>query len=342
MAITLGEIADYLQARLQGDADCPIEAIATLEDAKPGTIAFFSNRRYLGQLKETRASAVIITDDSLDDCPVNALVMENPYLGYALTANLLYGDRQQDPGINPAAIIADSADIADNCFIDANVIIKDKSSLGNNVVLEAGTYIGRNVLVGANTRIAANVTICDGVKIGRDVIIHPGVVIGSDGFGIAENSDGSWVKIPQIGSVVVGDDVEIGANTTIDRGAIGDTHIGRGVKIDNQVQIAHNVIIGDFTAIAGCTGIAGSAKIGKRCRIGGGCGISGHLEIADDVILTGMTSVNNSINKSGVYSSPLSATDNRTWRKNVARFHRLDESFRKFKDELQDIKNTNR
>ncbi len=196
-----------------------------------------------------------------------------------------------------------------------------------------------NIVIGDNTRLLENTVICHDVVIRKNVLIHPGVVIGADGFGLAEQNDGSWIKIPQIGSVIVEDDVEIGANTTIDRGALGDTHIGRGVKIDNQVQIGHNVTIGEFTAIAGCTGIAGSSRLGKRCRIGGGCGISGHLEITDDVILTGMSAVNNSIIQSGVYSSPLSATDNKTWRKNVARFHRLDESFKKIRDEISEIKN---
>lgn len=334
----LGEIADYLSADIQGDPDVPISGIATLEAANAQEISFLSNRRYVPQLKLTQAAAVILAREHVDNCPVAAVVVENPYLAYALTVQLLYPPASVAAGIHESACIAASASISPASRIDAQVVINAGAVIGEGVTIKAGSIIGENVRIGDNTTILENVVISHGVSIGKNGLIHPGVVIGADGFGLAEKSDGSWVKIPQIGSVVIEDDVEIGANTTIDRGALGDTHIGRGVKIDNQVQIGHNVIIGDFTAIAGCTGIAGSAKLGKRCRIGGGCGISGHLEIADDVILTGMSAVNNSIKQAGIYSSPLSATDNRTWRKNVARFHRLDESFKKIRDELSKLK----
>lgn len=338
MVRKLGEIADYLDADIQGDPDVSISGIATLEAANAQEISFLSNRRYIQQLKSTKAAAVILAREHIEDCSVAALVVEDPYLAYALTVQLLYPAAAVAAGIHQSACIAETARISSSSQIEAQVVVKDGAVIGEGVTIKAGCIIGENVRIGDNSTILENVVISQGVSIGKNALIHPGVVIGADGFGLAEKSDGSWVKIPQIGSVIIEDDVEIGANTTIDRGALGDTHIGRGVKIDNQVQIGHNVIIGDFTAIAGCTGIAGSAKLGKRCRIGGGCGISGHLEIADDVILTGMSAVNNSIKQAGVYSSPLSATDNRTWRKNVARFHRLDESFKKIRDELSKLK----
>lgn len=339
MTITLGAIAGHINAELHGDSGCEISSVATLENAGSNAISFLSNRRYIKQLKNTRAAAVIIAREHLADCPVYSLVVENPYLGYALAARLLYPEQRPDKGIHPSAFIHDAAKIDATASIAANAVIEANARIGPGVFIGPGSIIGRDAVVDTDARLMGNVTICHSVHIGAGVLVHPGVVIGSDGFGLAENADGSWIKIPQIGTVIIHENVEIGANTTIDRGAIGDTVIGRGVKIDNQVQIGHNVVIGEFTAIAGCTGIAGSAVIGKRCRIGGACGISGHLEITDDVILTAMSAVNNSITESGIYSSPLSITDNRTWRKNVARFHKLDESFRNIREEIRQIKN---
>lgn len=334
MASKLGDIADHIGAELHGDADSYIHAIAPLEDASSGCISFLSNRRYVRQLKSTKASAVILSSGHLDDCPVQALVMDNPYLGYALTAQLLYPQKKPAPGINDSAVVDASAQVHSSATIDALSVVKAGACIAANVHVGPGCIISEDVEIGQNTHLVADVTIAQHVKIGSRVLIHPGVVIGADGFGLAEKPDGSWVKIPQIGNVVISDDVEIGANTTIDRGALGDTVIETGVKIDNQVQIGHNVHIGQYTAIAGCTGIAGSARIGRRCRIGGGCGIGGHLEIADDVIITGMTVVNNSITQAGVYSSPLTVTDNKTWRRNVARFHRLDQSLKNIYETL--------
>lgn len=338
MASTLRDIAEYLDAELHGDPDCSVTGVSTLEDATFDSISFLSNRRYVKQLKSTRAAAVILSRQYLEDCPASALVVKNPYLAYALATKFLYPSADIAPGIHESASIATTAEINPTCQIAANAVVQSGAVIGANVYIGAGSVIGPCARIGDNTRILENVSISHNVSIGEHVLIHPGAVIGADGFGLAEMPDGSWMKIPQIGSVIVQDDVEIGANTTIDRGALGNTQIGKGVKIDNQVQIGHNVIIGEHTAIAGCTGIAGSAKLGKRCRIGGGCGIGGHLEIVDDVILTAMSAVNNSITKAGVYSSPLSVTDNRTWRKNVARFHRLDESFKKIRDEIKELK----
>ncbi len=339
MPYKLGDIAEHLQAELHGDPECLISELSTLADATPDCLSFLSNHRYIKQLESTQAAAVILDEKHASNCPAHVLVVDNPYLGYALAAQLLYPTEDIEAGVHATASIADSARIDSSSQIDAHAVVQEGAVVGANVYVAAGCVVGTNVAIGDNSRLLQNTVICHDVVIGKNVLIHPGVVIGADGFGLAEQSDGSWIKIPQIGSVIIEDDVEIGANTTIDRGALGNTHIGRGVKIDNQVQIGHNVIVGEFTAIAGCTGIAGSAKLGKRCRIGGGCGISGHLEIADDVILTGMSAVNNSISQSGIYSSPLSATDNKTWRKNVARFHRLDESFKRIRDEINELKN---
>lgn len=339
MPYKLGDIAEHLHAELRGDPECLISDLSTLVDATPSSLSFLSNRRYIKQLESTQAAAVILDEKYASNCPSHALVVDDPYLGYALAARLLYPSADIKAGIHATASIAETAKINPRSQIDAQAVVQEGAIVGANAYIAAGCIIGSNAIIGDNSRLLENAVICHDVIIGENVLIHPGVVIGADGFGLAEQHDGSWIKIPQIGSVIIEDDVEIGANTTIDRGALGNTYIGRGVKIDNQVQIGHNVTIGEFTAIAGCTGIAGSAKLGKRCRIGGGCGISGHLEIADDVMLTGMSAVNNSITQSGIYSSPLSATDNKTWRKNVARFHRLDESFKKIRDEINELKN---
>jgi len=338
MTITLGEIAETIGGRLHGDATLQVIGIATLENAKGNQLSFLSNRRYIKQLSSTHAGAVIIAHEHLSSCPCAAIVVDDPYLGYAIAARKLYPEYECSPGISSSAIIDEKAVIDPTAYIGANAVIEAGVEIHSQVYIGPGVVIQRNAKIGASTRIMANTTICHSVVIGSNTLIHPGVIIGSDGFGLAEKPDGSWLKIPQVGTVIIEDNVEIGANTTIDRGALEDTYIGKGVKIDNQVQIGHNVRIGEFTAIAGCTGIAGSATIGSYCRIGGGCGISGHLEITDNVLLTGMSAVNNSITKPGIYSSPLSVTDNRTWRKNVARFHKLDDSFRKIREEIRQLK----
>lgn len=338
MTITLGEIAEFIGGELHGDAGLQVNGMATLEQAKGDKLSFLSNRRYIKQLSATQAGAVILTSDYLSSCPCAAIVVDDPYLGYAMAARKLYPHNEHVPGIASSACVDDNASIDPTAYIGANAVIEAGVEIHSQVCIGPGVVIQSNAIIGSLTHIMANATICHSVVIGSNVLVHPGVIIGSDGFGLAEKSDGSWLKIPQVGSVVIEDDVEIGANTTIDRGALEDTYIGKGVKIDNQVQIGHNVRIENYTAIAGCTGIAGSAKVGSHCRIGGGCGIGGHLEITDNVLLTAMSAVNNSITKPGVYSSPLSVTDNRTWRKNVARFHKLDESFRKIREEIKQLK----
>lgn len=322
MTYTLGEIAAKIKAELHGDPDCKINGIAPLDTAASGKISFLSNRRYASQLKNTAASAVILKQDDMDACPVHSLVCEDPYVAYAHVARLLNPPRSAVPGLHPSSIIADNADIDDSVEIGPHVTVESGVRISANSIIDAGCFIGKDTVIGRNTRLYPNVVICAGVTIGRDCILHPGVVIGADGFGIA-NEEGKWLKIPQIGGVTIGNEVEIGANTSIDRGALGNTVIADGVKIDNQVQIGHNVRIGEDTAIAGCVGIAGSTRVGKRCMIGGAVGISGHIDIADDVVIMAMAGIANSIKESGVYASAIPAMDVRKWRRNVVGFKQL-------------------
>jgi len=334
MSATLAELSKVSGARLVGEPECVIHAINTLDLAKTNEITFLSNRHYASLLEQTKASAVILSEDDLKNCPTNALVSDAPYLVYAKIANYLYPAKQRSGYINEHAVIGQKSNIDKTSTISANVVI------GDNVVIDAGTYVGPgcviadNVRIGENTMLLANVTICHDATIGKNVILHPGVVIGADGFGLAQEN-GHWLKIPQIGSVSLGDFVEVGANSTIDRGAIGNTIISNGVKIDNQVQIGHNAFIGEDTAIAGCVALAGSASIGKRCQIGGASSINGHIEITDDVIITGMSGVANSIKTPGVYSSAIPVTDNKIWRRNIIRFKNLDEIIKKIMFKLE-------
>lgn len=328
--MTLGALAEALSAELHGDAQTRIRAVAPLADAKAGEISFLSNRRYFPQLSSTSASAVILSAQFAEDCPTAAVVTDNPYLGYARAAALLNPVAAVVGGIHPSAIVAAGATVGVGTSIDAAAVIEDGACIGARTSIGPGCVIGRDVVVGDDCRLVANVTLCHGVRLGSRVLLHPGVVIGADGFGIA-NDDGVWVKVPQLGAVDIDDDVEIGANTTIDRGALRDTIIGCGVKIDNLVQIGHNVEIGEHTAIAGCVAIAGSAKIGRRCTIGGAASIGGHLEIADDVHLTATSAVPNSLTTPGVYSSGMPVQENRVWRRNVIRMFHLDDMARQLK-----------
>ncbi len=330
MGLVLKALADALGAVLQGDDDTVIERVAPLETAGSGDLSFLANRRYAKHLDTTAASAVILAPEDQSLCPVACLVLDNPYLGYARAATLLYPPRSVSAGVHQTAWVSPNAVVPRSAAIGPHAVIEAYARLDEDVVIGAGCVIGEGSAIGSQSTLSANVTVCRDVRIGPRARIHPGVVIGADGFGIA-NDAGVWVKVPQVGRVVIGADVEIGANTTIDRGALEDTVIGDGVKIDNQVQIGHNVRIGDHTAIAGCVGIAGSARIGARCTIGGGAGSSGHLEIGDDVHLTGATLVHSSITTPGIYSSGMVAQDNASWRKNTARLRRLDEMARRLR-----------
>ncbi|MBT6272873.1 MAG: UDP-3-O-(3-hydroxymyristoyl)glucosamine N-acyltransferase [Chromatiales bacterium] len=326
----LGELAERLGARLQGDARCVIERIDTLERATAGAVSFFANRRYRAQLRETSASAVIVAAGDVEDCPSNALVMDNPYVGYARAARLLNPLPDQPYGVHPSASVAPDAVVHATAWIGPNAVIESGAAVGAGCFIGPVCVLSEGVSVGEDCYLTARVTLMAGVRLGARVTIHPGAVLGADGFGIA-NDDGVWVKVPQLGIVRVGDDVDIGANTCIDRGALEDTIIADGVKIDNHVQIGHNVRIGAHTAVAGCVAIAGSAKIGERCTVGGSSAISGHLDIADDVHLTGGTNVPNSIPEAGVYSSALPLQTNRAWRKSMVRVKQLDDLARRLR-----------
>lgn len=328
--ISLGELADQLEVELVGDASCNITAVATLQTAGSGQVSFLANSRYRRYLISTQASAVILRPEDRDAYQGNALVSDNPYLTYARAASLLNPQARQLAGCHPSAVVELTAAIDPTAAIAANCYVAADASIGPGAQIGAGCAIGKGVSIGADSRLAANVSIADGVQIGQRVLIHSGSVIGSDGFGFAPDQ-GKWFKVPQLGSVIIGDDVEVGANTTIDRGALEDTVIEEGVKLDNQLQIAHNVRIGAHTAIAGATAIAGSTTIGKRCQIGGAVGIVGHLTIADDVHITAMSLVTGNIKQSGLYSSGTPLAGNKEWRKNAARFGQLDDMARRLR-----------
>jgi len=328
--ISLGDLAGQLEVEFIGDAACNIAAVATLQTAGPGQISFLANSRYRRFLASTQASAVILRPEDCDAYSGNALVSANPYLTYARAATLLNPQASVSAGVHPSAVVESTAMIAPTAAIAANCYIAADVSIGPKAQIGPGCAIGKGVSIGADSRLAANVSIANGVEIGQRALIHSGSVIGSDGFGFAPDQ-GEWFKVPQLGSVIIGDDVEIGANTTIDRGALEDTVIEEGVKLDNQLQIAHNVRIGAHTAIAGATAIAGSTSIGKRCQIGGAVGIVGHLTIADDVYITAMSLVTGNIKQSGLYSSGTPLAGNREWRKNAARFGQLDDIARRLR-----------
>ncbi len=330
MAATLGELAGYVDGSVRGDPACVISGVATLQNAKDGDITFLSNPRYIRYLSTTAASAVILSQDHVSVCRANALVAADPYLAYAKIAGFLLPQRAPASGRHPSAVIDAAAEVHPSACIGAHTVIEAAVRIAADVVIGAGCVVARGSDIGAGSRLVANVSIGEGTRIGKRALIHPGVVIGSDGFGFA-NQAGRWLKVPQLGAVSIGDDVEIGANTTIDRGTLDDTVIEDGVKLDNQIQVAHNVRIGAHTAIAACTGIAGSARIGARCTIGGGVGIVGHTEIADDVHITGMSFVAQSIREPGLYSSGTPLEPNREWRKNYARFHQLDDMARRLR-----------
>lgn len=321
---SLQQIAEALNARLVGDADQQISGIAALDKAEAGQLSFLSNPRYRKQLATTQASAVMIKEDQLDDCQVAALVVDDPYLAYAKISSWFDTRTAAAVGASPQAMVDPSAQVDASARISAGVVIEAGAVIEADVEIGPNSVVGANSRVGEGSRLAANVTLYHDVQLGKRNLIHSSSVVGADGFGFA-NEQGRWVKISQVGRVITGDDVEIGACTTVDRGAIEDTIIGDGVKIDNQVQVAHNVQIGEHSAMAGCSAVAGSTKIGRRCTIAGGAGLAGHLEIADDVHLTGMAMVTKSLSEKGIYSSGTGISPYPKWRKNVVRFNQLSE-----------------
>jgi UDP-3-O-[3-hydroxymyristoyl] glucosamine N-acyltransferase len=324
--VTLGQIAARFGLVLRGDPDARVTGVATLKDARPGALSFLSNPRYRKYLEGTAATAVVLDEAASADCPVATLVADNPYAAYARIAAWLHPEPPGEPGVHPSAVVDPSAVVAASATIGPHAVIEAGAEIGERAVVGAGSVVGAHSVVGADSRLAARVVLYRRVRIGRRCTVHSGVVLGADGFGIAQDRDG-WVKVPQLGGVSIGDDVEIGANTTIDRGAIDDTVIEDDVKLDNQIQIGHNVRIGAHTAIAGCVGISGSTTIGARCMIGGAVGIAGHLEICDGVAVLGLSMVSRSITTPGIYSSGLPVSEAGAWRRVVARLRHLDELF---------------
>lgn len=328
--ISLAELASQIGALLEGATEdgLPILGIATLTRAGPQEISFFTNGLYRQELAMTQAAAVIIAPNEGPFCKVPRLVMENPYLGYARAAAWFDQPDLKRAGNHPTAYVSPEAILAPTVSVGAQAVIEGGAILGQDVIIGPGCVVESGVIIGDGCHLRANITLCTGTCLGQRVLIHPGAVIGSDGFGLA-NDAGTWVKIPQLGGVIIGDDVEIGANTTIDKGSLGDTIIGRGVKLDNQIQIGHNVQIGEHTVIAGCVGIAGSTRIGRHCMIGGGVGIVGHIEIVDNVHVTGGSIILQSVLEPGVYSSGTPLQPTRRWQRNYHRFKQLDELVRR-------------
>lgn len=340
--MTLDELAQRLDAVLHGEPGQRIERVATLTGAGDGDISFISHKRYRRELEKTAASAVLLREDDRSHLAegVAALVVGDPYLAYARVAGWLYPRPDEGSGIHPTAVVEEGAQVAADAWIGPQSVIEAGAVIGAGCRIGPGCMVGRGAEIGEGGRLEANVTVCHDVRIGRRVQVHPGAVIGADGFGFA-NDAGRWVKIPQVGSVVIGDDVEIGANTTIDRGAIEDTRIADGVIIDNLVQVAHNVQVGEHSALAGCVGIAGSARIGAHCALGGGVGVVGHLQICDNAVVTGMTMVNHPISEPGVYSSGTPMQENAKWHRNAVRFKQLDDMARRLRQLEKHVKDKN-
>lgn len=328
---TAAELATILDAELEGDPEARIEGIATLENAGAEHLAFLHSGRYQSQLKSCRAGAVLVKEEFAAEVSGTALIVADPYIAYAAASVLFDRALESKPGICPSAVIDSTATVAPSAVIGANAVIGSNTVVAEGVRVGANTVIGNNCVVGENTRLAANVSVYDDVRIGKQCVIHSAAVIGADGFGFA-NDGGHWVKIHQLGGVVIGDRVEVGAGTTIDRGALDDTCIGDGVILDNQIQIAHNVTIGENTAIAACAAIAGSTRIGKQCTIAGACGIAGHLTIADGTHITAMSLISKSITEAGAYSSGTVMEPHQQWKRNAVRFRQLDDMARRIKE----------
>ncbi len=323
MKISLGELARKFNSEFSGNSNHQVTAVAALDSADAHHISFLANPKYSSLLKTTKAGIVILSSENSDSFQGNKIIAKDPYVVFAKVAALFQKSNNAKHETHPSAVIADSAVIGKNVTIGAFSIIGDNTVIGDETVLEARVTLGENCRIGKNCLIKPNVVITEECLIGDNVILHPGCVIGADGFGLARDEE-KWIKVPQLGRVIIGDDCEVGANTTIDRGTMDDTVLENDVHLDNQIQIAHNVRIGAHTVMAGCSAAAGSAKIGKNCLIGGGVGIIGHLEVCDNVTLQSMALVTHSIKKPGSYSSvsPLQETSN--WRKSAVRIKQLD------------------
>ena len=325
MSPTLGELAVRFGCELRGDPAAIVSGIGNLTAAQNDQLSFFVNPKLRAQLRQTRAGAVVLAAAMLDDCPVAALVSAHPHATFARIAVLLHPENPLVPGVHASAVIGSDVHIDPSAEIGPLVAVGSGSRIGARVLVGPGCVLADRVHLGDDVRLIARVTLGSGVRVGSRTVVHPGAVIGADGFGLAPDQGGRWVKVPQIGTVLIGEDVEIGANTTIDRGAIEDTVIGEGVKLDNQIQIGHNSRVGAHTAIAGCVAIAGSATIGQRCQLAGHVGIAGHITICDDVAILAKSMVAADIREPGVYANGLTIEKAPVWRRIAARIKGLDE-----------------
>lgn len=330
LACRLEQLAKHLDAKLHGDGDLTITGLASMKSAVSGQITFLADKKLKDNLSNCKASAVVMTEECLEYWQGAALIVTNPYLAYAKLAQFLDTTPVPAKDIAPSAVIDETAQLGSNVSIGANAVIESGVKLGDNCIIGAGCFVGKNTTIGAGTKLWANVSVYHNCVIGDNCLVQSGTVIGADGFGYA-NDKGEWIKIPQLGRVVIGNNVEIGASTTIDRGALDDTIIGNGVIIDNQCQIAHNDIIGDHTAIAGGVIMAGSLTVGRHCLIGGASVINGHMEICDQVTVTGMGMVMRPITKPGVYSSGIPLQENKVWRKTASLVLHIDEMNKRLK-----------
>ncbi|MEO5565382.1 MAG: UDP-3-O-(3-hydroxymyristoyl)glucosamine N-acyltransferase [Luteimonas sp.] len=323
MELSAAELARRLGLSVHGDPDTTVSGVATLERGTPETLGFLANPRYRAQLAQTRAGIVVMRAADAEDYPGTALVAADPYAAFARASALFEQRPAAMPGIHACSAIDPTASIDPGAQIGAFASIGARSVVEAGAIVGPGCVIGEDCVIGADSELVARVTLVRRVRLGRRVLIHPGAVIGADGFGLAMEA-GHWLKVPQLGGVVIGDDCEIGANTTIDRGALEDTVLEEDVRLDNQIQIGHNVRIGAHTAMAGCSAVAGSARIGRYCLIGGAAGVLGHLELCDRVVVTAMSLVTHSIREPGEYSSGTPLMENQAWRKAAARFKQLD------------------
>ena len=323
------ELAQRFGLELRGD-DRAVHGVGTLATATADQLGFLANPRYRGQLAETGAGVVVLRADDADARAGTALLARDPYVAFAKIAALFERKPARMAGIHPTAAVDPSAEVEPSAHVGPHVSIGARSRIGAGASIGPGCVIGEDCVIGEGCELVARATLVTRVRLGKRVLVHPGAVLGADGFGIAMDH-GRWIKVPQLGGVVIGDDCEIGANTSIDRGALGDTVLEEDVRLDNQIQVGHNVRIGAHTAMAGCSAVAGSAVIGHHCLVGGGAGILGHLEVCDRVVITAMSLVTHSIREPGEYSSGTPLMDNRSWRRSAARFKQLDDIARRSK-----------
>jgi len=326
--VTLGELAERTGARLLGDPQARVQGVAPLEHALPGTLSFLSNKKYRRYLGGTGATAVVLAEGDAPACPVAALVSSNPYLAYAQAARILYPRGERPPGVHPSAVVDPTAQVDAGAWIGPLAVIEARVRIGARVVIGPACVVESGCEIGADSHLGAHVTLCRDTLVGCRVSIQPGAVVGSDGFGFAREG-GHWLRIPQIGRVRIGNDVETGANTTVDRGALGDTVIADGAILDNLIQIGHNVLLGEGSAVAACTGISGSTRIGRDCILAGDVGVAGHLEIGDGVFLAAGSRVSRDLRGPGSYGGVLPVDPEPLWRRNITRLRHLDELARR-------------